>query len=63
MHIQNEQIMIYSYKGTVFSNKKGQNPDRGNIRISSQKQTNKTRKHLYEVKKARHTRVNPLRVY
>lgn len=59
--IQDEQIMIQSVKGTLISNKKGQNPDMSNTdesqKIKANKQNN-NKKTQHKMKKARHKRVN-----
>lgn len=50
-------MMIYSYKETLFSNKNWMNLKKCNM-DESQENKNKTKKPLYEVKKARHKRIN-----
>lgn len=63
---QDEQIMIHSHKGTLISNKKGQNPDTSNMDESQKnksKQAKQNKTNDIKGKKARHKRVNTVWVY
>ena len=44
LNIQDEQVMIQSYKGTLFGNKKGQNPHVSNMDESLKTKANKQHK-------------------